>query len=195
MERYNIVKDSWDNLVSVDPNSVYNVIQPTILRYSEGTIQILCRSREGFIMTSSSKDGGISWTGFEQTALPNPNSGIDAVTLKNGRHVLVYNHTGVPKDKWGGNRYPLNIAISPDGQQWFASIVLEEQEGEYSYPAIIQTDDGLLHILYTWKRLRIKHTRKRYQNLGLKEIQIVALHSFRILKIYVERKHYSVDRL
>ena len=172
MERYNIVKDSWDNLVSVDPNSVYNVIQPTILRYSKGTIQILCRSREGFIMTSSSKDGGISWTGFEQTALPNPNSGIDAVTLKNGRHVLVYNHTGVPKDKWGGNRYPLNIAISPDGQQWFASIVLEEQEGEYSYPAIIQTDDGLLHILYTWKRLRIKHVVVDPVRLPEKDIKI-----------------------
>ena len=89
MERYNIVKDSWDDLVSVDPNSVYNVIQPTILQHSEGTIQILCRSREGFIMTSSSKDGGTAWNRFEQTCLPNPNSGIDAVTLKNGRQVLV----------------------------------------------------------------------------------------------------------
>jgi predicted neuraminidase len=84
------------------------------------------------------------------TELPNPNSGIDAVTLKDGRHLLVYNHTAK-------GRTPLNLAISPDGTKWEAALVLESEPGEYSYPAIIQTRDGLVHITYTWKRQRVRH--------------------------------------
>ena len=81
---------------------------------------------------------------------PNPNSGTDAVTLKNGTHLLVYNHT----EK---GRSPLNLAISKDGKTWEAGLVLEKDPGEYSYPAIIQTADGMVHITYTWKRLRVRH--------------------------------------
>jgi predicted neuraminidase len=82
--------------------------------------------------------------------LPNPNSGIDAVTLKDGRHLIVYNHTTQ-------GRTPLNLAVSRDGTAWSAPIVLESEPGEYSYPAVIQTADGMIHVTYTWKRERIKH--------------------------------------
>ena len=84
------------------------------------------------------------------TVLPNPNSGIDAVTLKDGRQLLVYNHTTK-------GRSPLNVALSDDGQEWQAALVLENKPGEYSYPAVIQSHDGLVHITYTWRRLRVKH--------------------------------------
>ena len=82
--------------------------------------------------------------------LPNPNSGTDAVSLRDGRHLLIYNHT--PK-----GRSPLNLAISKDGSTWQTAPVLEDEPGEYSYPAIIQTADGMVHLTYTWKRQRIKH--------------------------------------
>jgi predicted neuraminidase len=82
--------------------------------------------------------------------LPNPNSGTDAVTLRDGRHLLVYNHTAK-------GRSPLNVAVSTDGDTWQAALVLENEPGEYSYPAVIQTADGLVHAVYTWKRQRIKH--------------------------------------
>ena len=87
------------------------------------------------------------------TALPNPNSGIDAVTLKDGRQLLVYNHIDVPK-----SRSPLNVAVSRNCQEWQAALVLEDEPGsEFSYPSVIQTSDGLVHVTYTWKRRRIKH--------------------------------------
>src|SRR5690606_13796334 len=87
------------------------------------------------------------------TSLPNPNSGTDAVTLSDGRHVLVYNHSATEKV-----RVPLNVAVSEDGRRWRSAAVLEtEPPGQYSYPCVIQSSDGLLHVAYTWKRLRMKH--------------------------------------
>jgi len=47
--------------------------------------------------------------------------------------------------------------VSRDGRTWKPSLVLESDPGEYSYPAVIQGADGLVHITYTWKRQRIKH--------------------------------------
>jgi predicted neuraminidase len=97
---------------------------------------------------------------MEATDLPNPNSGIDGVTLADGRHLLVYNPTG---GEWG-DRVPLNLAISADGESWTDILELESlsnpettKEDEYSYPSIIQTDDGLVHIVYTWNRKTVKH--------------------------------------
>jgi len=85
-----------------------------------------------------------------QTDLPNPNSGIDGVTLDDGRHLLVYNHVG-------RGRTPLNLSLSKDGRHWEAALVLEKIPGEFSYPAIIQTRDKRVHITYTYKRKNVKH--------------------------------------
>jgi predicted neuraminidase len=96
-------------------------------------------------------DAGQTWSKFEPLNLPHPGSGIDGVTLADGRHLLVYNHTN-------RGRSPLNVAISKDGKEWQAAAVLENESGaEFSYPAAIQTADGLVHVTYTWKRQRVKH--------------------------------------
>ena len=95
--------------------------------------------------------GAKTWGGMSLMELPNPNSGTDAVTLRDNRHLLVYNHTA-------RGRSPLNLAVSQDGKTWQAALVLEDEpKAEFSYPAIIQTKDGLVHITYTWKRQRVKH--------------------------------------
>ena len=89
------------------------------------------------------------------TEMPNPNSGTDAVTLRDGRQLLVYNHN--PNYK---GRSPLNVAVSKDGKEWLAALVLEDEPGApngFSYPAVIQTSDGLVHVTYTWRREKIKH--------------------------------------
>jgi predicted neuraminidase len=125
-------------------------IQPTIFVHGD-KLQILCRNRvPGPLWQSWSHDGGRSWSPLELTDLPHPGSGIDGVTLADGRQLLVYNHTV-------RGRSPLNVAVSSDGRKWQAAATLESAPGEYSYPAVIQTPDGLVHVTYTWKRQRIKH--------------------------------------
>jgi len=142
---------TWERTPALNSGTV-GAIQPSILSHSDGILQILCRSTSARILSSRSADKGHTWSDLKPVSLPNPNSGIDAVTLSDGRHILVYNHL-----ENGRNR--LNVAISADGYKWEAAFLLENDEKgtEYSYPAVIQTDDGLVHITYTWKRKMIKH--------------------------------------
>jgi predicted neuraminidase len=127
-----------------------DAIQPSILIHPGGRLEAVGRTRSGRIFETWSEDRGRSWSPIRLTELPNPNAGLDAVTLRDGRHVLVYNHTD-------DGRSPLNVSLSADGVTWEAALVLEDADGEYSYPAVIQTSDGLVHITYTWRRERIKH--------------------------------------
>jgi len=135
----------------------FNAIQPTLLMHRDGRIQALCRTRESVIAQTWSADGGRTWRELQPTELPNPNAGIEGLTLNDGRFLLVYNHLGSGLNGWGP-RHMLNLALSTDGLHWLAALVLEhEPDAEFSYPAAIQTADGLVHITYTWKRRRIKH--------------------------------------
>ncbi len=147
---------TWRRIGPINDRETFHAIQPCFLQHADGRLQILCRSQEQRITTAFSDDGGLTWTEMTPTTLPNPNSGIDAVTLTDGRHLLIYNHTqrntGSPR-----GRSLLNLAISEDGNVWQAAMVLENDRGEYSYPAIIQTSDGLVHMTYTWRRERVKH--------------------------------------
>jgi predicted neuraminidase len=157
MERSTDLGKTWAKIEPLGDGKEIGVIQPTILSHEAGRLQILCRSRQGKIAESWSDDGGKTWSQMTLTSLPNPNSGIDAVTLRDGRHLLVYNPTTPPPNRWGGPRSPLSVAVSPDGKTWKAALVLENQPGEYSYPAVIQTADGRVHVTYTWQRRKVKH--------------------------------------
>src|ERR1043166_1545113 len=142
---------TWQATGPVNDGRTIGAIQPAILVQPGGLLHAVGRTQQGRIFEISSRDEGRSWGPMTLTSLPNPNSGLDAVTLKDGRHLLVYNHTR-------SGRSPLNVAISPNGREWSATLVLENEPGqEFSYPAVIQSGDGLVHITYTWKRRRIKH--------------------------------------
>jgi hypothetical protein len=135
------------------PGEPFGVIQPTLWDTHGGEVRMLMRSTEliGRIVASSSRDGGLTWNPGRPTLLPNPNSGIDVVRMKDGRLVLVYNHLLHGRDS-------LHIAVSTDeGNTWSNPLLLEGGEGEFSYPAVIQSADDLLHITYTWKRTHIRH--------------------------------------
>lgn len=157
MERTDISCKTWEKGSPAGSERKFSAIQPSVLFHKDGRLQLLCRTKEGVIAESWSTDNGKTWSGLEATSLPNPNSGIDAVTLKDGRQLLVYNPTSTGPNGRGGPRTPLSVAVSAEGKEWNEILKLETEPGEYSYPAVIQTSDGLIHITYTWKRKLIKH--------------------------------------
>ncbi|MGN6179667.1 MAG: sialidase family protein [Mucilaginibacter sp.] len=147
-------------------------LQPTILLHKDGRLQALCRTQNRAIMETWSEDNGRTWSPLDTTSLPNNNSGIDGVTLKDGRQLLVYNHVLPPGKAVKGARTPLNVAISKDGKKWYAALILEDSPiSQYSYPSVIQTSDGLVHVVYTWRRQRIKHVVINPKKLQLHEIK------------------------
>ncbi|CAM3817646.1 sialidase family protein [Aquirufa aurantiipilula] len=149
---------TWTRTEAINDGKEFSAIQPSVLFLKDGRLQILCRSKNGYILEAYSSDQGKTWSALKAISLPNPNSGTDAVTLKDGRQVLIYNHVTKESQEWGGKRSPLNVAISSDSKTWKELAVLEnEPKAEFSYPAVIQTKDGKIHITYTWKREKIKH--------------------------------------
>ncbi len=149
-ERSSDLGHTWWRTPPINDGKEIGAIQPSILFHADGRLQALGRSRQGRIWQAWSNDGGKIWEPMTLTELPNPNAGTDAVTLRNGRHLLVYNPTA-------RGRTPLSVAVSRDGQRWQNALTLESEPGEYSYPAVIETRDGRVHITYTWKRRRVRH--------------------------------------
>ena len=142
---------TWSATAPVNDGKTIGAIQPSILFLGGAKLEAVGRTKQGKVFDIWSDDGGLSWGPMTLTELPNPNSGTDAVTLKDGRQLLIYNHTAK-------GRSPLNVALSHDGKVWQNVLELEnEPKAEFSYPACIQTRDGLVHFVYTWKRQRIKH--------------------------------------
>jgi alpha-L-fucosidase len=147
---------SWTK-IAVDPGTEFGVIQPSILSYPGGRLQILCRSKQGNVIESWSDDQGLTWSKLQRTELLNPNSGTDALSLKDGSQMIVYNPL-IPGKEWFNGRFKLNIAQSVDGKNWKDILVLEDgTKEEYSYPAVIQSSDGKVHISYTFDRKNIKY--------------------------------------
>lgn len=92
---FEISKDmgqTWQVIGPINDGIEYDAIQPSVLFHPDGKMQVLCRTKQVVISQSWSEDGGKSWSNMETTMLPNPNSGIDAVTLRDGRHILAYNY-------------------------------------------------------------------------------------------------------
>jgi predicted neuraminidase len=161
---------TWQK-VAID-NGGFNAIQPGILHHADGRLQLLCRSKEMHVPTTSSTDGGRTWTPLAPSGLYAVNTGGDALTLQDGRHLLVYNYreaigsrpANYPTDTLPGvtgvrARWPLVVSVSRDGKAWTRAVTLDEApipQG-YAYPAIIQTRDGRVHVTYTFDRRKIKH--------------------------------------
>jgi predicted neuraminidase len=153
MERTTDDGKSWRRFGPIAvPGRPHGIIQPTLYETQDGMLVALCRSRGlGAICRAESRDGGETWSPAQPTELPNPNSGIDLVRTRKGDLYLTYNPTP-------HGRTPLCVARSQDeGKTWKTVATLEDQPGEFSYPAIIEAQDGQLHVTYTWNRRHIKH--------------------------------------
>jgi predicted neuraminidase len=128
------------------------IIQPTVVSLGGRHLRLYARSRSraAKIMIADSQDGGLTWSKTRFLQVPNNNSGLDVVVLRDGRVVLVCND--VPN-----GRTPLTLLESADGEHFKPFATLEASPGEYSYPALIQRRDGDLEMTYTWQRTAIKH--------------------------------------
>lgn len=157
IETYAEATDSW-TITNINDKKNFDIIQPTFLVHSDKEIQILSRSRHNKLISSWSEDNGKTWQKTDSINVVNSNSGVDAVTLSNKSFLLVNNPLKMGKD-WFNGRNVLDVEYSKDGINWNKLFDLENQpEGEFSYPAIIQTSDKKIHILYTYNRKFIKHT-------------------------------------
>lgn len=150
---------TWEKIGPVEKGPAFDAIQPSVLFYADGALQALSRTKQGVVAQTWSRDGGHTWSALTATGLPNPNSGTDAVTLADGRQLIVYNHSAHRALEAKGNRYPLDLAISTDGLAWKHVLTLESEPvpSGYAYPAIIQARDGRVHVTYTFNRKAIKH--------------------------------------
>jgi len=124
--------------------------QPAVIQRRDGTLFSLMRKAPRLTQIEST-DGGETWTDAVPSAIRNPDAGISMTRLTNGHLVLVFNDSETL-------RTPLSIARSTDeGRTWETPLHLESNPGEYSYPCVIQTRDGKIHVSYTYRRYAIKH--------------------------------------
>jgi predicted neuraminidase len=165
---------TWEVVGDLGREARAHLIQPAVVALADGRLMCYMRSQEQYIFVSYSYDMGKRWTRPEPTPLPNNNSGIDMERLRSGNLVLAFNptrsvpglaklHEGWPEEMpigfavWGP-RTPLVIALSEDeGKTWPYQLTLEEGPGEFSYPAIVQDDQEIIHIAYTYNRKAICH--------------------------------------
>jgi predicted neuraminidase len=105
----------------------------------------------GVIWRSESFDRGETWLQPTPTSIPNPNSGIDLLCLENESLVLAFNNSRQ-------QRTPLCVALAEKGEVWQWQRTLEDEEAEFSYPTLLQTDDGLIHLVYTYRRENIHYS-------------------------------------
>lgn len=147
---------SWRN-IPVNYQSPYKVIQPSLLHHGGSTWQMVCRSNQDSLVAAWSYNDGESWTPYTKLPLQNPNAGADAITLRNGQHLLVYN-PGVRGKEWYNNRNLLHVATSTNGIDWQDIIILEKgTTEEFSYPSVVEDSEGKVHITYTYDRKNIKY--------------------------------------
>jgi predicted neuraminidase len=158
-ERTSNLGKMWTATPPVNDAKEIGAIQPSILFFPNGKLEAVGRTHNDKLFQIWSDDNGRTWGKMTLSDLPNPDSGTDAVTLNDGRQLLVYNHN-IRTGSHNKGRSPLNVAVSNDGTNWLAALVLEdspEAPNGFAYPAVIQTSDGLVHITYTWERKSIRH--------------------------------------
>lgn len=123
--------------------------QPSLIVRNDGSIDAYMRDdgdEPGRIMLSHSDDEGYSWTYAVESDIPNPGASIEVLKLKNGDWLLAYNDVD-------DGRYSIAVAISDDeGKTWKWKKKLENRKGgSFSYPSVIQADDGKIHITYSYR--------------------------------------------
>lgn len=157
MERSTEDGEGWSKVGPLNDTSSIEAIQPALVRM-EDSILAVGRTRQGRLFRTVSHDEGWSWSPMTLCDFLCSNSGVDAVRLRDGRLLLVYDHARNDPARWSVGRDTITVAVSEDGISWEAGCVLEIEKGaEFSYPSVMQSADGAVHVTYTWKRKLIRH--------------------------------------
>lgn len=143
---FNTATNGWERRGLIPAGS-----QPTVTQRNDGSLLAYMRNQPRLLMSESS-DNGMTWSAPVRSEHKNPGAGAAMTKLRSGRLVLVYNDSET-------ERSPLCVIQSyDDGKTWQDKRILEADYGEYSYPFIIQSTDGTVHVTYTYRRYSIKHT-------------------------------------
>ena len=146
-------------------------VQMNIVPTSAGHLEAFYRSRFADWIYKSESSDGCNWSAPEKTKLPNNNASIQAVALKDGHLAMIFNNTQAelkPEHADTASRRILSIALSEDGGKtwpWIRDIenpaisqpILPLEDAEYSYPSIVESADGMIHVAYTFRRETIKY--------------------------------------
>ncbi len=139
-------------------------VQPSVVRKNDGTLVAYLRDNgppPKRALVSESRDDGVTWTTAHDTDIPNPGTSLEAIRLRNGHWILVYNDIE-------NGRYSLAAAISDDeGATWKWKRHLDGRpdrpsKDQYHYPSVIQAADGAIHVTYSYYTpagQTIKHVR------------------------------------
>jgi len=150
-----MTSDGGETWTLSNPVPEAGVTQPTLVEFSDGHISAFFRNggSEHRIKRSESTDGGMTWSPLTTTDLLHPGAGIEAILLRNGHLLMIYN------DKEESPRDRLAVSISTDrGKTWEWTRHIENTPGgRFDYPSIVQAKDGTLHATYSYNLDTIKH--------------------------------------
>jgi predicted neuraminidase len=137
-------------------------IQPTVLPVDATHAIAFMRNtsarQPGKIWFSRSQDSLASWAPLAALTLPNPDAAVTAVQLNTvDELLLVFNNHLSERDDITMAYRPGNSTAWQLLHQFEQKPVQEIEHNPYSYPFLLQTQEGNFHLFYTWKKKHIKH--------------------------------------
>lgn len=133
-----------------------NALQPAIISLNQNEALAFMRNGDSYaggkISVAKTEDGGVSWDQSADLPIHNPNSGISVLRIQDGSLLLAGNSSS--------GRSILNLWKNAGklSDKWELVAQLENtRENEFSYPCLLQDENGDVHLSYTWKRKQIKH--------------------------------------
>jgi len=126
----------------------------SVVQLASGDLLCYMRRRgfDGNVWRAVSHDEGRTWSGPVPTNLRNPDAPVDIkVSQTSGRLLITF-------DDSYQVRCPLCVGISSDEGQTFHVRDVESQVGFYPYPKLLQSQDGLWHLFYSYDYRHIQHT-------------------------------------
>jgi len=129
-----------------------NCDEPMMVQRKDGSLWMLVRTKYG-IGETVSRDMGRTWTPVKPSGIPHPAARFFIRRLISGNLLLVKHG---PMDKKTGRSHLTAFVSQDDGATWQGGLMLDERNS-VSYPDGTQSPDGVIRIIYDWRRADDKH--------------------------------------